>query len=276
MDRRSELEEKYNLLKQYFQKAGSAAVAFSGGVDSTFLLRAAHEALGEHVIAVTANLNSVPGKELSEAEDFCRKEGVRQFVRTIDELKIEGFSDNPRNRCYLCKKAIFREIMECAREQGASMVAEGSNMDDMGDYRPGLQAIAELGIASPLRECGFTKADIRELSRKLQLPTWEKPSFACLSSRFAYGEKITKEKLFMVEKAEELLWSHGFHQGRVRIHDRMARIELLPEEMGKIFLSGVREELTEKMLEYGFSYVTVDLKGYRSGSMNESFFKREE
>lgn len=276
MGLQQETEKKYDCLKDHLKSLGSVAVAFSGGVDSTFLLKAAHEVLKDRVIAVTANLHSVPRREIREAEEFCRKEGIRQFVCTVDEMEIEGFSQNPPNRCYLCKKAIFERIMKCALEQGMAYVAEGSNMDDLGDYRPGLQAIAELGVKSPLREAGLTKADIRMLSRELHLPTWEKPSFACLASRFVYGETINREKLSMVEQAEDFFLKRGFHQVRVRMHGQMARIEVLPEEMGKFLQDEIREEAVEKLSAYGFSYVTLDLKGYRTGSMNEGFFKKED
>ena len=269
METETELEKKYDNLVQYLRELGSAAVAFSGGVDSTFLLRAAHDALGDRVLAVTADLHSTPERELTEAKEFCAREGVRQMVCRLDELSIEGFTENPPNRCYLCKKAIFGKILDIAKENGMAYVAEGSNVDDTGDYRPGLAAIAELGIRSPLRDTGFTKAQIRRMSRALSLPTWEKPSYACLASRFAYGEKITKEKLSMVEHAEGLLLDYGFHQMRVRVHGNMARIEVLPEEMEKLFAVNVRGDIVKRFKEYGFTYVTMDLQGFRSGSMNE-------
>lgn len=270
----AELQEKYGNLVQYLRELQSVAVAFSGGVDSTFLLRAAHDALGDKVLAVTADLYSTPEREFREAEELCRREGVRQMVCRLDELSIDGFAANPPNRCYLCKKAIFGKILETAKEQGMACVAEGSNVDDMGDYRPGLAAIAELGVRSPLRENGFTKAEIRRMSRELSLPTWEKPSYACLASRFAYGETITREKLSMVERAEQLLLDCGFYQMRVRLHGSMARIELLPDEMEKLFAGNVRKDIVERFKEYGFSYVTVDLQGFRSGSMNEGLSQK--
>ena len=250
---------------------GSVAVAFSGGVDSTFLLKVAHDVLGDGAIAVTARSCSFPKRELDEAAAFCKKEGIKHIVVDSEELSIEGFAENPKNRCYLCKTELFTKMWKTVRELGIENIVEGSNMDDNGDYRPGLIAVAEQNIKSPLRYAGLCKDEIRELSKALGLPTWDKQSFACLSSRFVYGETITEEKLGMVDKAEQLLLDLGFTQVRVRIHDKMARIEVKKEEFPKIL------ENSDKIYDYlkslGFTYVSLDLKGYRTGSMNETLDK---
>ena len=266
---------KYEKLKQYIKELGSVAVAFSSGVDSTFLLKTAHDVLGDNAIAVTARSYSFPKRELNEAVDFCKKEGIRHFICDSEELKIEGFAQNPKNRCYLCKHELFEEIKKIADENGIACIAEGSNMDDNGDYRPGLKAVAELGIKSPLRESKMTKDDIRALSKMLELPTWNKQSFACLSSRFVYGETINEEKLGMVDKAEQLLLDMGFHQVRVRIHGMMARIEIEPAEFDKLMKEENRFKIVQEFKKYGFTYVTLDLLGYRCGSMNETLKDEE-
>jgi len=264
------LQEKKRKLEADLSGLGSVAVAFSAGVDSTFLLKMAHRVLGDRVLAVTVNSGLSPKRELKEAEAFCEREGITQTVIEIDALSIQGFRENPVNRCYICKRELFKKIQKAAAERGIPHVAEGSNVDDEGDYRPGMQAIAELGIKSPLREAGFTKEEIRKLSEEMGLPTWNKPSLACLASRFVYGETISREKLDMVGKAEQLLSDLGFHQVRVRIHGDLARIEVLPSEFEKLTEEQVRDRVSRTLKELGFSYVTMDLIGYRTGSMNET------
>lgn len=262
------LQEKNEELKTYLSQLESVAVAFSSGVDSTFLLKTAHNVLGDRVIAVTARSCSFPERELREAVEFCREEGIQHFIVDSEELDIEGFSSNPKNRCYLCKHELFEKISDIAAENGIAHIAEGSNVDDNGDYRPGLKAVAELNIRSPLRYAGLTKADIRELSRQMGLKTWDKQSFACLSSRFVYGETITREKLSMVDRAEQQLLDMGFKQVRVRIHGTIARIEVLPSQLCELAAEPKRQEILAAFHQLGFSYVTADLDGYRMGSMN--------
>ena len=263
------LTDKKEALLSILRSYGSLAVAFSGGVDSTFLLKMAHDVLGDQLLAVTASSPSFPKRELQEALDFCAREGIRHISFESDELKIEGFSQNPENRCYLCKTELFRGILNLAASQGITHVAEGSNLDDEGDYRPGLQAIRELHILSPLREAGLTKQDIRDLSREMGLPTWDKPSFACLASRFVYGETISKEKLEMIDRAEQLLLDQGFRQVRVRMHGgTLARIEVEAPELERLL--SLRSVIVPALKAIGFTYVTMDLTGYRTGSMNET------
>lgn len=264
-----QLHEKYNILQSRLSELGSLAVAFSGGVDSTFLLRVAHDVLGDRALAVTAAPPFVPVREQKEAADYCRTAGIRQIVIPPDALDMNGIRHNPPDRCYHCKRIIFSRIIEAAGRNGIRHVAEGSNTDDTGDYRPGMRAIRELGVLSPLLDAGLSKSDIRVLSRELDLPTWDKPSFACLASRFVYGEAITDERLAMVDRAEQLLLDLGFRQFRVRIHGDLARVEILPADFGRIMETDCREKVCSALKAYGFSYVTLDLAGYRTGSMNE-------
>ena len=268
----SQLQKKYDELIEILRTYGSVAVAFSGGVDSTFLLKAAHDVLGEKTIAITAHSKSFPEREHREAKEFCNAEGIEWMQMDFEELSVEGFAGNPVNRCYLCKKELFTKLIKLAESKGIAVVAEGSNLDDNGDYRPGLQAVAELGVASPLRAANLTKADIRELSKCLGLPTWNKQSFACLATRFVYGERITEKKLTMVDRAEQLLLDLGFRQVRVRIHgEHLARIEVQEDELNKVLEH--RERIADEFRKYGFLYVTMDLCGYRTGSMNAALSK---
>lgn len=266
----SELQVKLDKLKAYLKQLGSLAVGFSGGVDSTFLISVAHEVLGDRVLAVTEADAAVPGREVNEAKEFCESRGIRHITFTVDPLTEEGYRKNSSERCYYCKRLIFREIRKIAEENGIEYVAEGSNMDDLGDYRPGLRAAAELGITAPLREAGLTKSDIRELSKDMGLPTWSKPSYACLASRFVYGEEITKEKLSMIDQAEQFLIDLGYIEERVRLHGKLARIEVPAKDITRIASEEVRGKIYERFKEIGFTYVTLDLKGYRTGSMNET------
>lgn len=263
-----ELEEKYTALTEYLKDLGSAAVAFSGGVDSSVLLKAAKEALGENTAAITVQSVLLPSREFEETERFCRKYEIRQVVCPYDALSVNGLSENTKERCYLCKKSFFVKVKELAEEQGIRYILEGSNMDDENDYRPGMRAVKELGIISPLQKFGFTKADVRLMAKEWELSVWNKPSSACLASRIAYGERITGTKLSMIEQSEDYLHQAGFSQVRVRMHGGLARIEALPEQMAE--LVGQREKITRELQKYGFTYVSVDLKGYRTGSMNEA------
>ena len=260
---------KLNRLRERLRSIGSAVVAFSSGVDSTFLLHVAHEELGDHAVAATIRSHTFPRRELDEAVAFCRSEGIRHEVIDSEELDIPRFAENPPDRCYHCKKELFSKLLAFAHENGSAAVLEGSNIDDDGDYRPGRRAIRELGILSPLHDVGLTKAEIRALSREMGLPTSDKPSFACLASRFPYGERITAAALSRVEKAEQWLLDAelGLSQLRVRSHGDLARIELCSADIPKAVEQ--REKIHAALKGFGFAYVALDLLGYRTGSLNE-------
>lgn len=268
-----ELGKKLAKLETYIAQLGSLAVGFSAGVDSTFLLAVAHEVLGDNVIAVTNADASVPGREIDEAKDFCESRGIRHIIIKTDPLKEEGYRGNTADRCYFCKRAIYTEIKKIAEENKTAYVADGSNIDDTGDYRPGLRAVAELSVRSPLREAGMSKSDIREISKAMGLPTWNKPAYACLASRFVYGEEITEEKLRMVDLAEQFLIEHGFTGERVRMHGSLARIEVPESDIARLAADDMRKAVYDRFREIGFLFVTLDMHGYRTGSMNATIDK---
>ena len=263
-----EQREKLNKLREIISELGSLAVGFSGGVDSSFLLAVAHEILRDRVIAVTGVDASVPEREVNEAKAFCIDRGIRHILCTVDPLREEGYRNNSPDRCYFCKHGIFTEVKKIADEYGIEYMAEGTNMDDIGDYRPGLKAAAELSVKSPLREAGLYKKDIRLISKAMGLSTWSKPAYACLASRFVYGEEITEEKLHMIDRAEQFLIERGFFEERVRMHGNIARIEVPSADIPRLASDEVREAVYDEFKKLGFLFVTLDLKGYRTGSMN--------
>jgi pyridinium-3,5-biscarboxylic acid mononucleotide sulfurtransferase len=262
------VEEKRDYLLRIIGEMAGCVIGFSGGVDSTFLFAVAREVLGDRAIAVTITSEIHPEWELQEAREVAGLIGGRHRILATNALEIPGLAENPDNRCYVCKKAIAAELWMIAREEGVSFVLDGGNVDDRGDYRPGRQAAIEAGIRSPLDEAGLTKDDIRQLSRDMELPTWDKPSYACLISRFPYGVYLTREKMRMVATAEDFLREMGLRTVRVRFHGDVARLELGEEEYERV-AHELRQEVVARVKEAGFTYVALDLQGYRTGAMNE-------
>jgi len=262
------LQEKRDALRIILTGMGGCVIGFSGGVDSTLLLAVAAELLGNRVLAVTATSKTYPERELNEARELAEQIGGRHLVIASGELELPEFRDNPRNRCYYCKKELFSKLVAIAEREGLTHVLDGTNVDDAGDHRPGRKAADELLVRSPLVEAGFSKQDIRDLSRDMGLPTWDKPAFACLSSRFPYGTAITPERVDQVGQAEESLRGLGFRTLRVRYHGTVARIELGEHEFERA-TGSVRNEVVRLVKAAGFTYVALDLQGYRTGAMNE-------
>lgn len=263
--------EKLDRLKRIIRGLGSAVTAFSGGVDSSFLLKVASDVLpDEKLLAVTARSETYTEIEYREAKRFARCLGVRHKMIWTDELSLSNFKDNPSDRCYYCKKELFGKLRKIADEEGLAYILDGTNLDDLEDHRPGRKAAKELGVISPLIDAGLTKEDIRQLSKKFNLYTWDKPALACLASRFPYGERLSRKRLKIVEEAESYLRKLGFKNVRVRYHKTIARIEIGNNEIDSFLKDGMRQKVIKRLKKIGFIYVTLDLEGYRSGSMNEA------
>ena len=264
-----DIDRKLDQLDKLLKSYEKVIVAFSGGVDSTFLAEAAKRALGDSALAVTAVSDSYPEREMKAAQDIAKQIRIRYETINTDELETEGYASNPTNRCFFCKTELFEQIRPIAEQYKIGTTVYGAIPDDVGDHRPGMDAAKQMGIQAPLIDVDLTKAEIREVSKRWGLPTWDKPAFACLSSRFPYGTRITRENLRLVDRAEQFLFDLGVRQFRVRHHDTLARIEVDPQEIEFVAAKSIRTQINERFKSLGYEHVALDLQGYRSGSLNE-------